>query len=50
MKNSDALGNADEREHKRARIMPWGQSVTNIDDRLLNRLLKKVRNTSTRSA
>jgi hypothetical protein len=41
VKNSNGLGNADEREHNRARIMPSGHCMTNGDNRLLNRLLKK---------
>jgi hypothetical protein len=43
VKNSDALGNAVEREHKRSRIMPSGHCSTNIEILLLNTLLKNRR-------
>ena len=43
------LGNAVEREHKNARIMPLGHCSTNIRIPLLTRLLKKMRNASTGS-
>jgi len=41
MKNSNGLGNADEREHNRARIMPLSHCVTNSDNRLLKQLAEK---------
>ena len=46
MKNSNGLGNADEREHKGARIMPWCHCLINLETTLLNRVLKKIRNAS----
>jgi len=41
MKNSNGLGNADEREHNRARIMPLSHCMTNSDNRLLKQLAEK---------
>jgi hypothetical protein len=48
--NSNALGNADKREHNTARIMPWGYGVTHIVILLPKMLLKKLRNALTASA
>jgi len=41
-KNSDALGNAVERKHKNARIMPSGSFLNQYEVLLLNRLVKNL--------
>jgi hypothetical protein len=40
--NSNALGNADEREHRGAWIMPSGDRLTNSGDPFAKQVAKKV--------